>query len=239
MLTTASWEPLLVLTRLITGFDNISAFFGEGKWKAVQRSGGYDRPMVSIGKELAVSEETFQFSIYTEASVCELNKYCHRMDELRYEIHRKAGKSSLRICPPCELSFRLYMSKYASVNSAARRAGGGGGGLGGWNWLMHYQATTWRGAIVLLSSLALWVKYVHVYRTNVVPFMRLVADCTVCGPWTLGPAGFTLWCNCREENRVSIQTKLSECLFLSVYLLNLDSRFSWCYPGQKIKLTRT
>ena len=131
MLTTASWEPLLVLTRLITGFDNISAFFGKGKWKAVQRSGGYDRPMVSIGKELAVSEETFQFSIYTEASVCELYKYCHRMDELRYEIHRKAGKSSLRICRHASYLFDSTWANMHQSIPAARRAGGGGGGPGG------------------------------------------------------------------------------------------------------------
>ena len=35
MLTTASWGALLVVNS-ITGCDNIAAFFGKGKWKAIQ-----------------------------------------------------------------------------------------------------------------------------------------------------------------------------------------------------------
>ena len=32
-----------------------------------------------------------------------------------------------------------------------------------------------------------------------------------------GSVGFTLWCNFREENEVSIQTKLSETVFIDLF----------------------
>ena len=56
---------------------------------------------------------------------------------------------------------------------------------------------------------------------------------TVCAPLVRpapGPAGFTLWCNFREEHKVTEQTKLSS-VYWFVYLLKLDSRFSRSSEG--------
>ena len=65
MLTTASWGALIGVNS-ITGCDNISAFFGKGKWKAVQLL----QPMrlgpsygEYRGKEWSVSSENFTFKI--------------------------------------------------------------------------------------------------------------------------------------------------------------------------------
>ena len=59
----------------ITGSDNITAFFGKDKWKAVkipQHNEGYVRAMMSIGEEWWVSEETFKIK-GTETLVWQLH----------------------------------------------------------------------------------------------------------------------------------------------------------------------
>ena len=100
-----------------TGLDNISAFFGNGKWKAVEllqpMEGASElwpvsrERVISIPGELLIQDP--------EAPVGEMYRSkWHTVDVLatRSTPSLSGRKVKLENLPPCESSFRLYRSNY-------------------------------------------------------------------------------------------------------------------------------